>query len=428
MSVVVVGLQHRRASLDVLERVSVADVDAAKVRTVLRDCANLEEAVLLSTCLRTEVYAVVDRFHDAVAEIESLLAQRAGLEPEQLADQLDIRFDDGVAIHLFRVAAGLESAVPGESEVLGQVRRSWEQARHEGLSGPVLGDLFRHALVTGKRVRSDTAIGRGTTSFSHAAVDLVEAYLDQGASGARVVVAGAGAMGKGIVTALADRRSGPPSELTVASRHRQTAEELAAEVRRLVDVPAHAVTLDELPRALNGAEVLFAALDVDGPVIGPEHLDAGPGRDGHPLVVVDMGMPRNVAAAGRSVPGVTVLDLDDLRTAVGKAVHGRHLELADAEAIVAEEVDRYRSAARARGAAPVVAALRNRMEELRRGELDRRRGQHGQLSDDEWALVDEATRAVLAKLVHEPTVTLKQAAGTPRGERLVEALRILFDL
>ena len=211
MSVVVVGLEHKQAPLSLLEGVAVGDAEHGKVMGALRDCDNLQESVLLSTCLRTEVYAVVDRFHDAVAEVERLLASLAGQDVTALQPYLGIRFDDDVPGHLFSVASGLESAVVGESEVLGQVRRAWERAHAERVSGPVLARLFRHAVHTGKRVRSETGIGRGTTSFAHAAIELAERRLPGGMAGRRVVVIGAGHMGSGD-----DFRPAEPSKETLA--------------------------------------------------------------------------------------------------------------------------------------------------------------------------------------------------------------------
>ena len=172
MSVIVVGLEQKQAPLELLDRVSITESDTAKALGRLRDQPNLSEAVLLSTCLRTEVYAVVERFHDGVTEIQEFLADVSGSSVDALAEFCTIRFDDDVTSHLFSVASGLDSAVLGESEVLGQVRRAWERAQGEHSSGPVLGTLFRHAVETGKRVRSETAIARGITSLSHGAVAL----------------------------------------------------------------------------------------------------------------------------------------------------------------------------------------------------------------------------------------------------------------
>lgn len=452
MSVVVVGLQHRRTSLDVLERATVGQSAAPKVWALLRNSTNLEEAVLLSTCLRTEVYAVVDRFHDAVSEVQEIIAQRVGLDVVGLGEQWDIRFDDDVVVHLFNVASGTESAVLGETEVLGQVRRAWQHAQEERVCGPVLSELFRHAVRTGKRVRAETAISRGTTSFANAAVQLAQKTRSNGLAGSRVVVVGAGAMGAGVVSALshispADR----PSEVAVVSRRPARAQAAVERIRAdlaardVVDgllpddgpdssrdpqnpqiLPLRVAELQDLPSLLAEADVLVTAVDAPEPVLTPDHL--GNGRAAHALLAIDMGVPRNISSAARQLEGIRVLDIQDLRAAVDRAIEERHQELIDAQHIIGEEIHRYRESRRARGAAPVVAALRDRLENLRQGELDRRRAQLGDLSEEDWAKVEEVTRGVLGKLVHEPTMMLKESSGTPRGERLVEALRQLFDL
>ena len=426
MSVVVVGLEHHVAPLELLERVTVGEADLAKVLASLRDQVNLEESVLLSTCLRTEVYAVVDRFHDAVSEVEELIATTAGLSVDDLRPHLSIRFDDEVPNHLFSVAAGLESAVVGESEVLGQVRRAWERAQQERVSGPVLAALFRHALRTGKRVRSETGIARGTTSFAHAAVERARRASHGGLGGVRAVVVGAGSMGEGVFGALLSRpHSDRPSEVVVVNRSIERAEKVVRAAT--TEVPVRAAGMVELARVVAGADAVIVALAA-GHAVGPADLAPSGTRQDRPLVVVDLGMPRTVDPAARSVPGLALFDMDDLRVSVEEAVEGRRGELEAARAIVGQEVEQYRLDSRARGAAPVVSALRARLEEWRVAELDRRRGRFGTLGDSDWAEVDAATRAVLAKLVHEPTLLLKETAGTPRGERLVEALRILFDL
>lgn len=405
---------------------SVGELDLPKVLGTLRDRSNFEESVLLSTCLRTEVYAVVDRFHDAVTEVQELLADKSGLSLKDIEDHLTVRFDDDVATHLFEVASGLDSAVLGESEVLGQVRRAWERAQKEQVTGPVLSDLFRHALQTGKRVRSETAIARGTTSFSHAAVELAESRRSGGLAGARVVVVGAGTMGQALLTALVDlSEDRRPAEVVVANRTEARARELAA--GRPAHVTVRSVPFTALAEALGRADVVFTATETDGPIIDGDELEGPAGRT-RPLLAVDLGVPRNVARDAVGRPGVTVFDMDDLRSSVAQAMDERRSELDAARAIVSDEVFRYRAASRARGAAPVVAALRSRLEARRVAELDRHRAQLADLPPEQWAQVDAVTRAVLAKLLHEPTVLLKETAGTPRGERLVEALRILFDL
>lgn len=423
MSVVVVGLEHERAPLDLLERVTVGEAELGKVLGSLRDRANFSESVVLSTCLRTEVYAVVDRFHDAVHEIHEVLAEKAGADVGELEEHASVRFDDAVAVHLFSVASGLESAVLGEGEVLGQVRRAWERSQDERVAGPVLSELFRHALRTGKRVRSETAIARGTTSFSHAAVELAESRRPGGLTGATVVVVGAGEMGAGVLGALASLPAARrPGEVVVANRTAARAADLARAVPP--EVAVRVVEMSGLPDVLGGADVVVAAAEAAAHLVTAAQLSTA----ARPLLVVDLGMPRNVEPEAAELAGVTLLDMGHLSSAVAQAMAERRGEAEAAAEIVAEEVARYRAATRARGAAPVVAALRTRLEEVRAAELDRRRRQFGALGDDDWAQVDAVTRAVLAKLVHEPTVLLKETAGTPRGERLVEALRLLFDL
>jgi glutamyl-tRNA reductase len=427
MSVIVVGLEQRNAPLDLLERVAVTDSALPKALSGLRDRSNLSEAVILSTCLRTEVYAVVDRFHDGVAELQEFLATVGDCQLDTLAEHLSVRFDDDVTHHLFSVAAGLDSAVIGESEVLGQVRRAWERARDEDVSGPVLGGLFRHAVETGKRVRSETAIGRGITSFSHGAVDLAARRRDGGLAGARVVLVGAGEMGEGVAQALAGHDT---ENVVIANRTSDRTQALLAALPDGLSDQLSAEPLDRLGDLLPGSDVVFTSVATTHPIIDRSMVEAAAsGREpGDPVVVVDLGVPRNVEPDAAGVDGVVLFDIEDLRTAVDDAVSGRHEEVTGAAAIVSDEVERYRAVLRARDAAPMVSALRARVEEARRTELDRQRSKRSGLSEEQWEQVDAVTRSMAAKLLHQPTVAMKDAAGTPRGERLVEALRTLFDL
>lgn len=427
MSVVVVGLEQRQAPLDLLEQVAVGENALPKALGMLRDRANLSEAVVLSTCLRTEVYAVVERFHDGVAELQEFFAAIGGLPVDALAEHLVTRFDDDVAEHLFTVASGLDSAVLGESEVLGQVRRAWERAQRERASGPVLGSLFRHAVETGKRVRSETAIARGITSLSNGAVALAANRRPHGLAGTRILVVGAGEMGEGVIRAIASHE---PSELVVANRTSAHAAELVAALPAPLASRSRVTTMAKVPEALAAADVVFTSVATTHPIVEVPVLAAAlDHRDlDDPLLVVDLGVPRNVEPAAAALAGITLLDMDALRAAVEGALSGRQGELAQAQAIVADQLERYRVAARARGAAPVVSALRSRAEDVRRAELERHRSKLVELTEEQWSQVDAVTRSTVAKLLHEPTVAVKDAAGTPRGERLVEALRALFDL
>jgi glutamyl-tRNA reductase len=449
LSVVVVGLEHQSTPLDLLERVAVAEDALGKTLGALADRSNLSEVVVLSTCLRTELYAVVERFHEGVADLQEFLATSAGTTVATIEEHQMLLFDDAVTLHLFEIAAGLRSSVLGESEVLGQVRRAAERAEAERAAGPVLSGLFGRAVKAGRKVRSQTAIARGATSLSHVAVDLATSRLGGSLAGRRLLVVGAGTMGEGIADALAAGSGGSGSggsgsgspgpggpggpgglggpEIVVANR---TVERAAALAER---VGGRAVGMAGLSGALAEADAVLLSTGSALPVLDAEMMTAvvagrrAAGRE-EALVVVDVSVPRNVDPVVAFIDGVELLDMDDLSEQAERALDGRRGEVAGAEEIVRQEVERYRADERARGAAPVVSALRGRVSDLSRAELERHRSRLAGLDADQWNEVESVVHDVVAKVLHQPTVALKEAAGTPRGERLVEALRSLFDL
>lgn len=477
-------MHERDASLEVFERVAVGEQDLSKALAELVASPNLSEAVLLSTCLRTEVYAVVDRFHDGVADIEAFFRARIGGDLGAVADaapagdqgerldgalvgpvgggeafgagerfggvlpeaggerrpeagggvldlggSLTCRYDDAAIAYLFEVAAGIDSPVLGEGEILRQVRDAAEAARQENAVGAVLGPLFRHAVEVGKRARTDTAIQRGTTSLAHAAVQLA-ADRAHGFDTMRLLVVGAGEMGAGIARALAGRGD-LTGEVVVANR----GAERAAEVADML--AARAVGLAELAAELELADVVLTSTAADSTVMGAEMFEvalaaraarAAVTEEVRPIVVVDLAVPRDVDPVVDSLAGVVRLDVEDVRRYAEEQMAGREGEVPAVRAILAEELERYRLSAAGRVAAPVVAALRERGERLRAGELERYQSRLDAMSGEDRELIDIVTRRVVAKLLHAPTVRVKQAAGSPRGERLAEALQALFDL
>ena len=419
MSVIVVGLNHRTAPLELLERMTVPSGRLPKALADLRDRAALDEVVVLSTCMRTEVYATADRFHPAVQDIRNFLCESSFSAPEDVADHLTMLYDQAAIGHLFAVASGLDSAVLGESEILAQVRTAWETARVEGACGTVLSGLFRHALEVGKRVRSETAIARGTTSVSAAAVALAADHLGS-LGGRRILVLGAGDMGEGMAVALA---GAGVADIQVANRTRSRAQALADRIG------GRTVAFGSLGAALTEVDVLLTSTGAPEPVLTADDLHPVlEERAGRPLLIVDVAVPRDVEPSVRHLDGVTVLDLDDLRAFARAGLEDRRREVTRVHGIIDEEVQDYLRDVLARQAAPTVASLRARAEEIRAAELDRLRTRLVGLDDRQREAVEAVTRGVVAKLLHEPTVRLKDAAGTPRGERLAEALRALFDL
>ncbi|HTJ75019.1 MAG TPA: glutamyl-tRNA reductase [Acidimicrobiales bacterium] len=421
MSVVVVGLSHRTAPLELLERMAVPDERLPKALADLVARDFVSEAVVLSTCHRIEVYAVAERFHGAMADVRHFLSELSFVAPEEFSDHLYVHYDDAAAAHLFSVAAGLDSVVLGESQILGQVRDAWERARAEGAAGSRLSQLFRHSLEVGKRARSETAIARGITSLSQAAVAMAGDRLG-GLAGRAVVVLGAGEMGAGLVDEVAEA-SVPGTCVTVANRTRPRAERLAERAG------GRAVTLDELPAALAGADLLLTSTGSTSVVLtAAEVKQALAGRPDQPLLIVDLGMPRDVDPAVAALPGVSLLGLADVETFVDASMEERRREVVPVRAIVAEEVDRWVEAVTARFATPTVAALRQRAEDVRLAELARYRNRLADLEPRQREAVEALTRSLLGKLLHDPTVRLKDAAGSAKGDRLAGALRELFDL
>jgi glutamyl-tRNA reductase len=420
MSVIVVGLSHRTVPLALLER---ATVPRARLPKALADLAGREflgESVVLSTCHRTEVYTVAERFHGAVQDVRHFLSEHAFAPPEDVSDHLYTFHDNAAVAHLFTVAAGLDSALLGESEILGQIREAWHVARAEGAAGPRLSALFRHAVEVGKRVRSETAIGRGVTSLSQAAVAMARRRVGS-LAGLRVLVVGTGEIGEGMVADLA--AADPAPEVLVANRTWERAVALASRVG------GRALELEALPAAVAEADVLFASTGAPTVLIEPADLAAGLARrQGRPLLIVDLGMPRNVDPAVRALEGVTLLDLDDLRAFVDAGLDQRRREAERARAIVAEEVARFVAEVTARQVAPTVTSIRRMADEVRRAELDHYGARLASLDPRQREAVEALTRAIVAKLLHPPTVHLKDAAGSVRGERLAGALRELFDL
>ena len=325
MFVIVVGLNHRTVSLDVLERMTVSEERLPKALDDLGSREHIAEVVLLSTCHRTEAYVLTDRFHGAVQDVRNFLSELAFIPPEEFSDHLYTYHDDAAVAHLFGVAAGLDSVVLGESEILGQVRSSWEQARAHGSAGTVLSDLFRHALEVGKRARSETGIARSTTSLSHAAVAMAAERLG-GLAGRTILVLGAGDVGESMAVALAG--SGVDGIL-VANRTWSKAVELAARVG------GRALTLDAVPDTLASVDLLLTSTGAPSLVLERADLEAATSTRGEqPLLVVDVAVPRDVDPGVATLPGVTLLDMDDLRAFVDVGIGERRKEVARVQSII----------------------------------------------------------------------------------------------
>jgi glutamyl-tRNA reductase len=420
MSILVIGVNHRSGPLSLLERVTIPRDCLGKAISGLAMRDNIREAVVLSTCNRTEIYVIAELFHGAYGDVRDFLCELGDLTVDELTPHLYSQHDSAAVAHLFEVAAGLDSAVLGESEILGQVRDAWESAQHEGAAQSTLNLLFRLAIETGKRARSETGIGRGTASVSHAAVEMVTDVVGD-IQGKRVLVVGAGNMGEGVAVAL--HRAGG-ADILVANRSPERGSALAERVGGV------AVGLDRLSEAIAAADVIVASTGAGEAFLTEELISEA--RSGHrstaSLHIVDIAVPRDVEPGVATLPGVTVFDLDDLRDWADRGLSHRAGEAERVRAIVGEEVENFVIESTARQAAPLVASMRETAGRVRAAEINRFSNRLAGLSEAERESVEALTRAIIAKLLHEPSVRLKAQAGTPKGERNAAAVRDLFDL
>ena len=419
MSVIVVGLNHRTVPLDLFEKMTVPEAKLPKALADLSSRENISESVILSTCNRIEIYAYAEKFHGAYQDIRNFLSEISHVAPEDFSDHLIGLFGSDAIEHLFKVSSGIDSAVIGEHEILGQVRSAWELAVEEQVVGTVLNSLFRHSLEVGKRARSETSISRYITSVSQAAVAMADKQLN-GLIGKRVLVVGAGEMGEGMAKSL---HAGGITELRVANRTWDRAVETA---ERLNGKP---VRLDELPQNLTEVDLLLTSTGATAAILEYGDLDeAARQREGRELLIVDIAVPRDVDPASAELDGVTLLDMDDLREFAEKGIRAREKEVSSVKEIINEELERFSNLFSARSVAPIVTQLHSRAEEIRNAELQKLFRKFPELTSEQLKGIETLTSVIANKLIHEPTVRLKDAAGTPKGERLSEALQDLFDL
>jgi glutamyl-tRNA reductase len=416
MSVLAVGISHRSADVRVLERATVPAGEVDKVLDELMRCANVVEASLVTTCNRVEVYTVVHAFHAGLADVVGVLGRHSGLDVAELYEHLYVHYAAAAAEHLFRVSAGLDSMVVGESQILGQVRTAYNTARSTGTAGRTLHELFQRALRVGKRVHTETGLDAAGGSVVSEALSDASVALD-GLAGRRALIVGAGSMGG--LAAAALRRAGI-GEIVIANRTEQTGARLA-ELQIEQGTSARAVGLDDLTTHLASADVVVSCTGATGTVIDASMVRV----QDRPLVICDLGLPRDVAADVAFVPGVTIVDLESLQRRLAESPSG--LDTRRAAKIVADEVNGYLATQRSAEVTPTVTALRRRAAEVVDAELLRLNSRLD-LDTTVRAEVAQTVRRVVDKLLHTPTVRVKELASGPNGAEYAEALRELFQL
>jgi len=426
VSVLLVGVSHRSAPVSVLERVAVTDSERPKLLEELLRSPRISEAMLVSTCNRVEVYAVVDAFHGALTDVGEVLARHADTEVNELTKHLYVRYSESAIEHLFTVASGLDSMVVGEQQIIGQIRAAYAAADAQQAAGRTVHELAQQALRVGKRVHTETGIDSAGASVVSVALQRAATALGSAdLTGRSAVVLGAGAMG-GLSVALLQRAG--VTDLVVVNRTPERAVHLAS-TAVASGMTARGIGADDLPAVLAATDVLVTCTGAVGAVVtlAQAHLAlaARPAGSG-PLVICDLGMPRDVEPAVAELPGVVLVGLESLQRAPEAAAATRDTEAA--RSIVAAELATYLASQRSAEVTPTVTALRKRAAEVVEAELLRLETRLPLMARTDRDEVARTVRRVVDKLLHAPTVRVKQLASSPGGDTYAEALRELFEL
>ncbi|MCW2741519.1 MAG: hemA [Blastococcus sp.] len=423
MSLLAVGVSHQTAPVALLEQFAMSADDRVKALHELVETDHVNEALVLATCNRIVVFAEVERFHGGVADVSRVLARQAGATVEELSPYVTVHYEDQAVAHLFTVAAGLDSMVVGETQVLGQLRAAYALARDEGTVGRALHPVAQRALRVGKRVHSETGIDRAGASLVSVALDRAEDRIGP-LTDRRVLVVGAGSMGALAATTLARRGA----DVVVSSRTEASAARLAA------TVGGRAADLADLPAELAAADVLVTCTGATGLVVATDVVAAAMSGRGRPLVVVDLALPRDVDPGVAALPGVHVVDLALLQgeraSTPGRPTDGPVAadDIAAAHALVESETALLRAERQAAEVAPTVSALRSQAADVVDAELLRLSTRLPDLDARARSEIARTVRRVVDKLLHEPTVRVKELAAAPGGTDYAGALRALFGL
>jgi glutamyl-tRNA reductase len=411
------GISHKTAPVALRERLAFSEAHAREFAERAIQTAEVREAVVISTCNRTEVYLVVGDPVRAEGDVLGLLAQHADIRPTELADAIYSPRNCDAARHLYRVTAGLEAMIIGEAEIQGQVRRAHEAALAAGCTGPLSNRLFAAALTTGKRVRSETAIGAGRASIPSVAVELALHELG-GLERRHAVILGAGETSELTARALAEQGAGT---IFVANRHADRALGLAQRFGGTV------VGLDDLPEQLEIADIVLCSTSSPQPIVGRDELAQVMRRRVHrPLLLIDIAVPRDVDSACAELAGVSLYDIDDLQAVIARTLDSRASEVPRAQEIVEQEIQRFARWLGQLDVLPTITALREHGNALVDQVLAENDGRWESASARDLARVEAIARAVMSRLLHEPTIRLRSHGE--RGHASIELVRELFGL
>ncbi|MFL2993374.1 MAG: glutamyl-tRNA reductase [Acidimicrobiales bacterium] len=419
MSLVVIGVNNRTMPLNLFESFAVPADNLPKTLVDVKSRRHVSEAVVLSTCNRTEIYVFAEKFHGAYQDVRDFLSDLSDLPAEDFNDYLYVHYEDEAIRHLFSVTCGLDSAVVGENEIQHQVKVAWKKAQEENTCGPIINAAFRRALEVGKRVRTQTGLSKNTPSIARAVVDMAAEHLN-GLQAKKVLLLGAGEMAEGMATSLYENEIG---EIIFANRNLDNARKLAS------TSGSKAIAIEEIPKYLNEVDLFISSTAAPEALFNSEQLlNESDRKDQKNLLIIDIAIPRDIDPAVADVTGVTLLDMDNLRDFAEPSRVQRETDLVIVGKVISEETNRFLDQQSARKVAPLITEFRDSAEEIRQIELKRFEARLANLSDDQRNAIESLTQGILGKILHDPTVSLNEAAGSPRGERLADALRELFNL
>jgi glutamyl-tRNA reductase len=418
MPILALGISHRRATVDLLERLAFDEDALANAYRRVEDHPTIDGAVILSTCNRVEIYGSVPSYHAGFPALKRLLCESAGASPDEVGEPLYSHYETDATQHAFAVAGGLDSMVLGEPQILAQVREALRAAERRGAADQALTELFQAASRTGRRVRSETAVGAAPDSFVAAGADLAEEAL-AGLEGRSAVVLGAGQMSALAVKHL--RRRGVAT-VRILNRSPERARALAERYE------ADHEGLERLPKAIAEADVVVCATGAAGVVVTEEHVRHAMEDRERPLFILDLAVPRDVEPSAREVPGVELIDIEGLKDSLAVRAAEATEEIEHARAIVADEVRRFTLRRRAARLAPLIRSLRRRGDEIVDAELDRFGAELASLSPEEREAVESMARGIVAKLLHDPIVRVKERSVPGGRDADAKLLAELFGI
>ncbi|WP_258360548.1 glutamyl-tRNA reductase [Moorella sulfitireducens (nom. illeg.)] len=422
MFVVAVGLNHRTAPVEIREQLAFARHNLPGILRQLQDVADVEGCVILSTCNRTEIYIACLQEEKGVKAGKKLLGQHCRMDPKKLENYLYTLNTRHTVRHLFRVAGGLDSMILGEDQVLAQVAEAYEIARRTGTTNNILNTLWQQAITVGKRIRTETRIDRNTVSVSYAAVELARQVFHGNLRGRTVLVIGAGKMSTLAARYLKDKGV---TTVLVSNRSYERAIDLAAEIG------GQAVRLDALEDYLSRADIVISCTAASHYILHREQIArvrAQSAHPGSPLMLIDIAVPRDIEPTAGDLPGVKLYDIDDLQQVVLNNLEERQQAARQAEGIISEEVDAFFSWLGSLYVVPIIVALKEKAETIKRAELERACNRLGDLTPRQKKIISSLANTVVNQFLHDAVVNLKKAALTPRGHLYAEALQELFNL